>query len=400
MTQNKDMKICLAGKNEIAIYGLKLLLELIDKNNIYVLPNSNDTGIDTWQPSLLKAARDNKLQIVSLEECYTLQNIIFLSLEFDKIIIPQKFSKARLYNIHFSNLPSYKGMFTSSLPLINGETESGVTLHEIDSGIDTGDIIDQIIFKISHVDTARDLYFLYLKYSKKLLKNNLKKILKNDITSHPQSSKGSSYYSVKVIDFKNLKVKLFSTAEQIKNQIRAYTFPEFQVPKIHNYFVNSAEILKTRSTKSSGTIISVNSNYISISTIDYDLNIRRDKNFELFEAASNNNLKLARECIDSGASLNKRTGNGQTPIIAAAINGSKEVARLLIENGADVNIPDYEGTTPLMFAMSNYKNTGQRIVFDLLCKSGTNLDLVDINMKSIKDYAKEKNCTELLSLDE
>ena len=39
-------------------------------------------------------------------------------------------------------------MFTSALPLINGEKETGVTLHKIDAGIDTGDIIDQIKFQI------------------------------------------------------------------------------------------------------------------------------------------------------------------------------------------------------------------------------------------------------------
>ena len=59
---------------------------------------------------------------------------------------PKNFLNARLYNIHFSYLPAYKGMFTSALPIKNGEVDSGVTLHKIESGIDTGDIIDQIKF--------------------------------------------------------------------------------------------------------------------------------------------------------------------------------------------------------------------------------------------------------------
>ena len=40
-------------------------------------------------------------------------------------------------------------MYTSIWPIINGENYCGVTLHEIDSGIDTGDIIDQIKVKIN-----------------------------------------------------------------------------------------------------------------------------------------------------------------------------------------------------------------------------------------------------------
>ena len=61
-------------------------------------------------------------------------------------------------------------MFTSSLPLLYGDEYSGVTLHKIDDGIDTGDIIDQIKFNISSIDSARDLYFKYLENGLILLK--------------------------------------------------------------------------------------------------------------------------------------------------------------------------------------------------------------------------------------
>ena len=54
-------------------------------------------------------------------------------------------------------------MYTSCLPILNGETITGVTLHKIDSGIDTGYIIKQKVFKININDTARDLYLKYLK---------------------------------------------------------------------------------------------------------------------------------------------------------------------------------------------------------------------------------------------
>ena len=158
---NKNSNSTICFENEIAVYGLNLLLQKVDREKIFILCNAADTGIDTWQPSLLKAAQNKNLRIVSLEECYTVKNLIFLSLEFDRIISPKKFSNARLYNIHFSKLPSYKGMFTSALPLINGEKETGVTLHKIDAGIDTGDIIDGIKFQIKDSDTARDIYYKY-----------------------------------------------------------------------------------------------------------------------------------------------------------------------------------------------------------------------------------------------
>ena len=399
MTLNTDSIVCLAGKNEIAIHGLRLLLEKVDKKRVFILCNSTDNGFDTWQPSLLKVAKDLELKIINLDECYNIPNLIFISLEFDKLIQPNKFSTTRLYNIHFSYLPAYKGMYTSALPLINGETESGVTLHKIDSGIDTGDIIDQIKFEIDANDNARSLYNKYLSNSKKLVEKNLERILDGDVKASQQASKGSSYFSKKAVDYQNLQINLNGTAEQIRNQIRGYTFPEYQVPKIHNCCINFSEISQEKSKSKAGSIVLMDRTKLQISTIDYDLILFRDKDEELFVAAKENNLDSALECIDSGANLNKQNGKGWTPLIVASFNGSVSIVDLLIESGADLNLSNYKGTTPLMYAMSCYERTGKRAAFDLLLKSGAQLDRVDFFGKSIKDYAAERSVIGLLGID-
>ena len=399
MQQNTNSIICLAGKNEIAVFGLRLLLDHVDKINIRVVCNSTDLGIDTWQPSLLKTARENDISVISIEDCYNLENLIFLSLEFDKIITPSKFLNANLFNIHFSNLPAYKGMFTSALPLLNGESEGGVTLHEIDSGIDTGAIIDQIKFSISEDDNARDLYGKYLCCSKELLAKNLAEILRGVTTSTPQASIGSTYYSAKAIDYKNLEVNLLTNADQIKNQIRAYTFPEYQVPKVHGYFVNSASVQSMKSSRKPGTLISVIGTELRISTIDFDVILHRDKNSELFKSAITNDIDLAIECIESGADINTRKGNGWTPVMIASFNGSIDVLRIFIQNGADINMPNYKGTTPLMYAMTYYEKSRERDLFDLLLESGARLELCDMKQKTIRDYAIERKVLGLFSID-
>lgn len=389
--KNKKVIICVAGKNEISIFGLKLLVKNFGNENIRVVCNSTDEGFDTWQPSLLKAAIDGGIKVISLEDCYDISNLVFLSLEFDKIVDPKKFKDACLYNIHFSNLPSYKGMYTSAMPLLNGESESGVTLHEIDSGIDTGNIIDKIIFDIEAEETARDLYQKYSDYSKVLLERNLNNIVYGKTISKPQSSIGSSYYSSKSIDYKNLEVSLKATAEEIKNQIRAYTFPEYQLPKVHGFYINSADILPKRSSSKSGELISTSEENIIISTIDYDLSLFRDKTYELFEAASSNNIVLAKECLKYGANINARIQNGWTPTIIACYKGSLEVLMLLIKKGADINLPNYKGTTPLMYAMSFYELSKERSVYDALIKYGADTEMLDFYSKTIKDYASERN---------
>ena len=61
------MYIVIAGKNKCAIDVINYL-KLIKKykNNILVLPNRSDNGIDGWQKSFRKHAKNNKIKIVDL----------------------------------------------------------------------------------------------------------------------------------------------------------------------------------------------------------------------------------------------------------------------------------------------------------------------------------------------
>lgn len=385
-----DKKICIAGKNEIAVYGLELLLSHVDVENLCVVCNKTDDGFDSWQPSLYKRAREKGVRVVSLEECYGIDKLIFLSLEFDKIISPERFLNATLLNIHFSKLPSYKGMYTSAIPILNNEKETGVTLHFIDSGIDTGDIVDQKVFAIESDDTARCLYEKYLSRSKEILDKNILSILKEDLTSMPQNAIGSTYFSKKSIDYLDLKIDLINTAHQISNQIRAFTFPEYQVPTVHGFFVNSSTILENKSTSKPGSLLKVSDVEIIISTVDYDLALRRDLDAELLSAASENDYDKVLFCLSHGADADRRNGRGWTPLIVASFKGADKVVEILLEYGALVNKPNYKGTTPLMYAMANYENTKNRDAFDVLLAFGADKYLHDSHGLTILDYAKQR----------
>ena len=49
---NNHSKVCIAGKNEIAVFGLHFLVKQLGKENICVCLNSNDEPSPSWQPSL------------------------------------------------------------------------------------------------------------------------------------------------------------------------------------------------------------------------------------------------------------------------------------------------------------------------------------------------------------
>ena len=60
-------KICVAGKNRCSIEILSLISKKIDKKYLLVLPNENDNGIDSWQPSLKNYAKKNNININNLK---------------------------------------------------------------------------------------------------------------------------------------------------------------------------------------------------------------------------------------------------------------------------------------------------------------------------------------------
>ena len=146
------MFICIAGKNKCSIDALKILIRnRINKKNILVLTNASDDGYDNWQPSLKKYSRKNKFRIISINDLYEIKDLIFFSLEYEKIINIEKFKSKKLFNFHFSLLPKYRGCHTNFLQIYNSEKYSGVTLHKINKGIDTGNIIDQKKFTIMFI---------------------------------------------------------------------------------------------------------------------------------------------------------------------------------------------------------------------------------------------------------
>lgn len=96
-----------------------------------------------------------------------------------KYIIPGKIfniPKFRTINIHPSYLPSYRGQHVVNWAIVNGETETGVTIHFIDKGIDTGDIIFQKKIPILLEDSASTLHDRIYRVACELLESVLNNI--------------------------------------------------------------------------------------------------------------------------------------------------------------------------------------------------------------------------------
>ena len=228
--QNKV--ICIAGKNQCAIDALKYVVRKFKKKyKILALPNPNDNGVDSWQKSFKKYCINNKIKITKLKNLYKIKNLYFFSLEFESILKVNSFKSKKLFNIHFSILPKYRGCHTNYFQILKGERVSGVTLHIIDKGIDTGSIIDVAKFKINKNDTAFENYLKLLNKSSYLFKKNIKKVLENKFKLKKQNPLKGSYYSRKSVNYKKL-TNITKIKHNLKthNKIRSLIFPPFQLP--------------------------------------------------------------------------------------------------------------------------------------------------------------------------
>jgi len=84
---------------------------------------------------------------------------LFVSMSFNQIFKKEiiNIPKLKTINCHAGKLPFYRGRNILNWVLINDEKEFGITVHYMDDGIDTGDIIMQRSYPISDTDTYKTL---------------------------------------------------------------------------------------------------------------------------------------------------------------------------------------------------------------------------------------------------
>jgi len=101
------------------------------------------------------------------------------------------FPKILPLNAHQSLLPQYAGRFPAQWAILNGETNTGVTIIKMtESFTDKGDILAQSTVPISKDDTSNSLYTKLYILSANLIIDTIPKIIKNEIKPSYQIGKG------------------------------------------------------------------------------------------------------------------------------------------------------------------------------------------------------------------
>ncbi len=133
----------------------------------------------------------------------------------------RELAKSGAWGIHASLLPKYAGGAPLVWAMIEGETETGVTLFKLDDGIDDGDIIDQKKFTIDDDDTISEVYDKAILASKEILADALNTY--PNINFSPQDKSGVKVWPQRSPE--DGRIDWNWDSKRIRNFIRAQTRP-------------------------------------------------------------------------------------------------------------------------------------------------------------------------------
>jgi UDP-4-amino-4-deoxy-L-arabinose formyltransferase/UDP-glucuronic acid dehydrogenase (UDP-4-keto-hexauronic acid decarboxylating) len=199
-----------------------------------VFTHEDDPEENCWFGSVKNWALQKNIPVYTTEEVNSPQWIakiaainpdIIFSFYYRKMIGREilDLPKIGAFNLHGSFLPAYRGRCPVNWVIINGEAQTGVTLHYMIDKPDAGDIVGQKAVVIDFSDTAKTLYDKLCLAARELLDEVLPSIMKGQIPRRKQDLSQGSYYGGRRPEDGRIDWK--KTAVEIYNLIRAVTEP-------------------------------------------------------------------------------------------------------------------------------------------------------------------------------
>ncbi len=140
-------------------------------------------------------------------------------------------------NLHPAYLPYNRGAYPNVWSIVDG-TPAGVTLHEIDEGVDTGDIWARRQVEVRPSDTGRSLYQRLEQAGLDLFQSAWPKWKSGELTPIEQSeAEGTKYYTDDVENIDEIDLDAMYTGRELIDILRARTFP----PHNGAYFVEDGQ---------------------------------------------------------------------------------------------------------------------------------------------------------------
>ena len=123
-------------------------------------------------------------------------------------------------NVHASLLPKYRGAAPIQYAIIKGEKESGVTIMQMDIGMDTGAMLDKVVVPIAENTTMGELHDALREQGAALLLEVIDKIAAGTAVAEPQDDAQATYATL--LDRSMEHIDWSKTAQEVHNLIRGF----------------------------------------------------------------------------------------------------------------------------------------------------------------------------------
>ncbi len=202
----KNLKIIFAGTPDFSVAPLKALIESQHEVvAVYTQPDrpagrgrkltpspvkacALEHGIEVYQPEKLKSAEDQQ-PLIDLEA--DLMVVVAYGIILPEVIL----SAPRLgcINIHASLLPRWRGAAPIQRAILAGDTESGITIMQMDIGLDTGDMLLKTRCNIEANDTGSSLHDKLAVMGAQALMDALPGIIDGSLQGEKQDDSQANY---------------------------------------------------------------------------------------------------------------------------------------------------------------------------------------------------------------
>ena len=177
---------------------------------------AESAGIPVYTPATL---RDGSFDAILAE----INPDIIIVVAYGKILPASviNYPKYGCLNVHVSLLPKYRGAAPMQRAIIDGEPETGVTIMQMDEGLDTGDIISQASFPILPEDNFETIHDESAEIGADLLLRTLRDIRAGVAVRTPQDGSLATY--AKKIEKEDCKIDFNLSAAILDCRIRGTT---------------------------------------------------------------------------------------------------------------------------------------------------------------------------------
>jgi methionyl-tRNA formyltransferase len=210
-----------------------------------------------------------------VEQMRALAPDLFLAIGYSLILKPAILAVPKLLaaNFHASLLPHYRGKHPVFWTLRGGERWAGLTVHVMDPGIDTGDIIYQVKVRTRRDDTVPTLYERIMDRSLGLIGRLVADAQNGKIPRRPQAAGEGSYFSS--TSEEDFRLDWTWPTEQLRRQIAMTPGQCFATAAGHRLYLSQAGKARDEGAGAPGTLLKLGRTRCLVATGDGALWIGR-----------------------------------------------------------------------------------------------------------------------------